>query len=271
MPPEVIDSITMAWPPSSPTDSNARTLPRLLQEALQRPSTAIPSAKKRPVLIANILEPSESPIGTPQPVLNSLRVVQQQLATEAVHAPRFATRYWLSDYSFQATYDNTDINTLSGSPNVQRLFGVTSTGGSVSKHTLVTVNGVYKDIAGNEIPGSALNTDIAGTDFVGILASAMTGSFIIQALNTIVGSEAGASSHEIAIGTNTAAVAAAAPRFPRLVAAMREGRIRGRGLPTAGARVIRAEPDPEPATEADQIGFGRSGAAPADRPRRRRR
>jgi hypothetical protein len=57
--------------------------------------------------------------------------------------------------------------------------------------------------------------------------------------------------------------------FPLFAAAMREGRVIGRGMPSPGERKLRYfEADPDPADEAEQIGFGRSGAWPADAPRR---
>jgi hypothetical protein len=62
------------------------------------------------------------------------------------------------------------------------------------------------------------------------------------------------------------------PAMPRLAAALREGRLDGQGLPRAGMRKLRYVDEVDhPTTEADQIGFGRTGVPPADMHRRSRR
>lgn len=58
--------------------------------------------------------------------------------------------------------------------------------------------------------------------------------------------------------------------YPLLTRAIRSGRITGRGLPKPGSRTLRLVED-YALTEAEQISFGATGAAPPDHVRRPRR
>ena len=100
-----------------------------------------------------------------------------------------------------------------------------------------------------------------------------SGTISAPSIGLIVrGVRTGASLDDLLLTESDAAAAGPSPpQFPRLAAAVHEGRVVGVGLPSPGVRSLRLiEADPDPATEDEQIGFGRSGRRPDDAPRRPR-
>jgi len=126
-------------------------------------------------------------------------------------------------------------------------IGKTASVTSVSTVVGVTVIGAML--------GAVIGGAVSGGSMLGVAGGAMIGGAIGT---TVVARQAGS------------AVAQTVPRFPRLLAAMREGRIKGAGLPAPGNRKLRLVETEPPAAEAEQIGFGRSGTRPDDAPRRPR-